>query len=60
MFGLNHCLFENGCLGLHFLAQYAQAQEMCIVHCVEIKELHEQKNGKSMAAQQRWIERMTI
>ena len=45
---------------LTLLAQYVQAQEMCIVHCVEIKELHEQKNGKSMAAQQRWIEMMTI
>ena len=60
MFGWNHCLFKNGCLGLHCLAQYAQAQEMCIVHCMEIRELHEQKNSKSMAAQHRWIERMTI
>ena len=60
MFGCIHCLFKKGCLGLHCLAKYAQAGEVCIVHCVEIKELHEQKNGKSMAAQQRWIESMTI
>ena len=34
---------QKGMFRLTLLAQYVQAQEMCIVHCVEIKELHEQK-----------------
>ena len=60
MFGWNHCLFKNGCLGSH-CSHNMHKHRKCALYIVwKSKNYINKKNGKSMAAQQRWIESMTI